>query len=117
MKKNILFFLLFFACTNTDRKINLSIEDGSGLNEKTEVVLKGKLTGVVLYNPVSDTEASEPLHSRYLEVYGLLRTDHPNAKEAVCQLHHDYPDDPLTSFHFDRVNSGIVSSRVVMEDK
>ena len=82
-----------------------------------EVVLKGKLTGVVLYNPVSDTEASEPLHSRYLEVYGLLRTDHPNAKEAVCQLHHDYPDDPLTRFHFDRVNSGIVSSRVVMEDK
>jgi class 3 adenylate cyclase len=82
-----------------------------------EVVLKGKLTGVVLYNPVSDKEALDPLHSQYLEVYNLLRTDNPNAKEAVFQLHHDYPYDPLTSFHFDRVNAGLVSSRVVMEDK
>lgn len=81
------------------------------------VVLKGKLTGVELYNPVTTEEASTALYRRYLAVYAMLKTQDPSAAYAVRQLHHDYPDDPLTHFYFERVQSGLNSNRVIMEDK
>lgn len=82
-----------------------------------DVVLKGKLTGVELFNPVSDAEAASELFRRYLDVYALLKTADVKAPEAVRELHQDFPDDALTRFYFERVNSGLYTNRVVMEDK
>jgi class 3 adenylate cyclase len=82
-----------------------------------DVVLKGKLTGVELFNPVSDAEAASELFRRYLDVYALLKTADVKAPEAVRELHQDFPDDALTRFYFERVNSGTYTNRVVMEDK
>lgn len=82
-----------------------------------DVVLKGKLTGVELFNPVSDAEAASELFRRYLDVYALLKTADVRAPEAVRELHQDFPDDALTTFYFERVNSGLYTNRVVMEDK
>lgn len=81
------------------------------------VILKGKLTGVELYNPVTDEEAAAPLYSRYMAAYALLKTQDPGAADAVRQLHRDYPDDALIRFHFERVESGLNTNLVVMEDK
>ena len=81
------------------------------------VILKGKLTGVDLYSPVTDEEAAAPLYQRYIEAYALLKDEDPGAADAVRALHRDYPDDALIGFHFQRVESGLKNHLVVMEDK
>lgn len=82
-----------------------------------DVVLKGKLTGVELYNPVTDEQAASELYRRYLDVYAQLKNADLHAPDAVRQLHADYPDDPLVRFHYERVQAGLNTNRVVMEDK
>ena len=37
--------------------------------------------------------------------------------ETISRLHADYPEEPLAAFHAERVKAGLVSLRVVMEDK
>jgi class 3 adenylate cyclase len=82
-----------------------------------DVVLKGKLTGVELFNPVSDAEAASDLFRRYIDMYALLKIEDARAPAAVRELHQDFPEDALTTFHFERVVSGLNTNRVVMEDK
>lgn len=82
-----------------------------------DVVLKGKLTGVGLYNPVDAKHAASELVRRYLEVYALLKNEDPQAPDAVRQLYADYPEDSLVRFHYERVQAGLNTNRVVMEDK
>jgi adenylate cyclase len=82
-----------------------------------DVVLKGKLTGVELFSPASDTDTASGLFSRYVDVYALLKNSDASAPAAVRALHQDFPDDALTTFHFERVEAGLNTHRVVMEDK
>jgi hypothetical protein len=82
-----------------------------------DVVLKGKLTGVELFSPASDTDTASGLLSRYVDVYALLKNSDASAPAAVRALHQDFPDDALTTFHFERVESGLNTHHVVMEDK
>jgi class 3 adenylate cyclase/CHASE2 domain-containing sensor protein len=82
-----------------------------------EVVLKGKLTHVELFNPVTAEEYASPLYHRYLEAYALMKNADPRAPEAVRQLHQDQPHDSLTSFHYERVEAGLNTVRIIMEDK
>ncbi len=82
-----------------------------------DVVLKGKLTPVGLFNPISDEKAASELYRRYMEAYALLKAESPDAPEAVRKLYADYPDEPLVCFHHERVESGLNTSLVVMEDK
>lgn len=82
-----------------------------------DVVLKGKVTGVGLYNPVTDEQAASELHRRYLAAYALLQNEDPGAPDAVRALFADFPDEPLVRFHFERVQAGLNTNRVVMEDK
>jgi len=82
-----------------------------------DVVLKGKLTGVELFSPASDADTASGLFSRYVDVYALLKNSDASAPAAVRALHEDFPDDALTTFHFERVESGLNTHHVVMEDK
>lgn len=83
-----------------------------------DIVLKGKLTATGLYCPVGDEEP-EALISGYEAAFALLREkdDNPVAVEAFKALAAEFPDDPLIKFHLKRMSQGIVSSRVVMDDK
>ncbi len=82
-----------------------------------DVVLKGKLSSIELLTPEGDTTPAIAPYDRYHQAYTLLRDQHPHAPAAVRELHRDYPDDPLVQFHFDRVESGLNTSLVIMEDK
>ncbi len=82
-----------------------------------EVMLKGKLTYIGLFTPVTEAAAASPLHRHYGEAYALLQCEDPAASAAVRQLQRDYPQDPLIRFHFARIEAGLNTSRVVMEDK
>jgi hypothetical protein len=50
-------------------------------------------------------------------MYAFLKSEDAKAPETVRQFHNDYPDDPLGEFHFERVEKGLNTARVVMEDK
>ena len=82
-----------------------------------DVVLKGKTEAVTLYNPVPDEYAASKAYSDYMDTYALLKAEDPKAADAVRALKQTYPDDPLIDFHLDRVDSGLCTARVVMEDK
>lgn len=83
-----------------------------------DIVLKGKLTATGLYSPVADDEP-EALTRGYDAAYALLREkdDNPAAVDAFKALGAEFPDDPLIRFHLKRMSQGIISSRVVMDDK
>ena len=82
-----------------------------------DVVLKGKYKPVTLYNPVTEEETQHPLFNRYLETYALLKAEAPEASASVRALAVDFPDDPLVQFHLGRVESGLNTALVVMDDK
>ena len=82
-----------------------------------DVVLKGKTEAVTLYNPVTDEYAASPAYSDYMDVYALLKAEDPKGADAVRALKAKYPDDALIDFHLDRVEAGLCTARVVMEDK
>ena len=52
-----------------------------------------------------------------MDTYALLKSEDPKGADAVRALKHTYPDDPLIDFHLYRVESGLCTARVVMEDK
>lgn len=82
-----------------------------------DVVLKGKTEAVTLYNPVTDEFAASPAYTDYMATYALLKAEDPSGSDAVRALKQKYPDDPLIDFHLERVESGLCTARVVMEDK
>ncbi|MFC3712507.1 CHASE2 domain-containing protein [Sphingoaurantiacus capsulatus] len=82
-----------------------------------DIVLKGKTEPVTLYSPVSEADAKSDLAKAYAASYELLKLGTPDAADAVRALHDQYPDDPIATFHYERVKKGLVTNLVVMEDK
>jgi class 3 adenylate cyclase len=82
-----------------------------------DVVLKGKLTPVGLFNPISQAKSQSEIYRRYMETYALLKAESPDAAESVRALYKDFPDEPLVAFHHERVEAGLATSLVVMDDK
>ncbi len=81
-----------------------------------DVVLKGKVQAVTLYSPALD-DADQALYDDYLVAFDLLRKEDPSAVDAMNLLAGKYPDDSIIKFHLGRIAKGLVSARVVMEDK
>ena len=69
-----------------------------------------------LYTPVAATDAPE-LIAGYRRAYALLEASDPNAVDCLASLSKDFPEDPVIRFHQDRIALGLLSSRVVMDDK
>lgn len=82
-----------------------------------DVILKGKTVPVILYNPVSFEFAESDLYKEYMQVFDMLRAEDPAARDAVKALKDKYPEHPLMQFHWNRVQAGLCTSLVVMEDK
>lgn len=95
------------------------VEQCPGLHFRpiAEAVLKGKLSSTALYSPVSEAQGNWAPLPRYREIYGLLQDQNLRAPEGIRTLHHDYPQDPLVQFHFERVQAGLNTTRVVIEGK
>jgi hypothetical protein len=52
-----------------------------------------------------------------MDVYTLLKAEDHKGADAIRALKARYPEDALIDFHLDRVESGLCTARVVMEDK
>ena len=81
-----------------------------------DIVLKGKTQGTVLYTPVASTDPA-PLLAGYAAAYALLSDEKAEAAGAFAALAQEFPTDPLVAFHLKRINGGLLSNRVVMDDK
>jgi len=93
-----------------------------------DIVLKGKTQAVRLFTPVSEEKSRSAFALRYEEAVHALenlgssgnQSESDDAKQVaaiVQKLNEDFPEEPLAAFHAKRVSQGIVSLRVVMEDK
>lgn len=85
-----------------------------------DVVLKGKQNAVTLYSPVSDAQQASGYAKDYGAAYALLTNDKASQQEIqhpFSELLLHYPEEPLARFHADRIAQGLVSTRIVMEDK
>jgi class 3 adenylate cyclase/CHASE2 domain-containing sensor protein len=78
-------------------------------------VLKGKTVASPLFAPVADEP--EELVEGYAKAFTALADHAPDAGLVLQKLAVEFPDDPLIAFHLTRVNKGIVSVEVVMDDK
>jgi adenylate cyclase len=81
-----------------------------------DIVLKGKTKPTPLYNPIAETD-DPALISDYEAAYALLRAEDPASVDAMKALGERFPDDPIVKFHLGRIAKGLVTARVVMEDK
>ena len=82
-----------------------------------DVILKGKIDAVTLYNPVSEEEVSSGLLAGYLRAYDLMAAGGSGALSAFRDFETAHSKDPLALFHISRLESGIVGPRIVMDDK
>ncbi|MGA1528242.1 MAG: adenylate/guanylate cyclase domain-containing protein, partial [Burkholderiaceae bacterium] len=93
-----------------------------------DIVLKGKTQAVRLFTPVSEEKSRSAFALRYEEAVHALENlgssgnqyesdDATQVAGIVQKLNEDIPEEPLAAFHAKRVSQGIVSLRVVMEDK
>ncbi|MFM5914604.1 MAG: CHASE2 domain-containing protein [Chakrabartia godavariana] len=81
-----------------------------------DIVLKGKTTPTPLFSPVSDAE-DQTLIEGYAAAYPLLSAEDPSAAAAFRSLAAQFPQDPILQFHMARIDAGLVTARVVMDDK
>jgi len=83
-----------------------------------EVVLKGKQQATALYVPASGSDSIDQVFQvEYAAAYRLLQAGEPEARAAFERLCADYPDEGLVAFHAARIGAGLLTTRVVMEDK
>ena len=82
-----------------------------------DVVLKGKVESVGLFNPINDSEVTQEPYLDYQKMYMKLESGSSDAADCVKQLALKYPEDALIQFHLQRVESGLVTILVHMEDK
>jgi class 3 adenylate cyclase len=81
------------------------------------IVLKGKVKSLVLYEPLPKTEASAGQLARYMSAYSKVEQGLASAKPERDALLADSPNDGLVKFHLDRIQRGLISADVHMEDK
>ena len=96
-----------------------------------DIILKGKSVPVTLYNPVNENFYKSEFSTRYLTCYKNLKKTNlkvssqdinktikeNNAANSMLELSLDFPNEPLVSFHSQRIKKGLVTTLVVMEDK
>ena len=81
-----------------------------------DVILKGKVEATRLYTPIPD-DADPDRIIAYKSAYKLLVEEDPSARLVFEKLRSVYEDDAVIKFHHRRLESGLCSSRIVMDEK
>ncbi len=81
------------------------------------IVLKGKTSGIVAFEPVPAEDMETDRVGGYLNAYDLVAAEDPAAIEVLQTLNEAYPDDPLIKFHRDRLWSGHMGPMIHMDEK
>jgi len=81
------------------------------------LVLKGKSQGIETFEPLTREDMDSSHIQTYMAAYKLMAQNDPCAKEAFMALFKEYPSDPLTGFHLERLEQGATGVVVVMDEK
>jgi adenylate cyclase len=81
------------------------------------LVLKGKKIPTTVFEPLTAEEEQSERIAGYRAAYALLEAESPAARAAFQELKARYPDDPLVSYHVQRLEAGENGTLVVMGRK
>lgn len=82
-----------------------------------QVMVKGKQEALAVFNPMTAGSVPDDLMERYTEAYTLLAAGDIQATHRFARLRSRYPHDPLVDFHWRRVQSGELTTRIKMLSK
>jgi class 3 adenylate cyclase len=81
------------------------------------ITLKGKLTGLKVFEPVPDPETDKAYLARYAAAYAALDRHDPETLALFTALHQERPEDGCVKMHLDRLLAGETGTDVHMHDK
>ncbi len=81
------------------------------------LVLKGKLQGIEVFEPLSREVMASDRVTAYLDAFERMKRKDPGAADAFSALLHRHPEDGLAAFHLKRLRKGESGVTVVMADK
>ena len=79
--------------------------------------LKGKRDGVHVFEPLSPEAAESPATIAYMSAYELLCKGDSGASQAFAAVVGEYGDDPLATFHLQRLLAGETGVEIVLSEK
>lgn len=82
-----------------------------------KVVVKGKTEAIDVWEPLHDDSYPPNLLSGYQSAFDALDRESPDAGDMFRRLAEEFPDDPLSSFHSDRLSGGATGLKMVMTEK
>ena len=71
----------------------------------------------MVFNPLAMDSELGALVKEYAEAYALLTAGDPQAVRRLALLRSRYPNDPLVDYHWQRVQTGELSTRVKLVSK
>ena len=81
------------------------------------LLLKGKVTPLMVYEPVAFPAGGRPVDEAYGAAFALLAAGDPAARAAFDALAKERPDDPLVELHLTRLVSGERDDLIVLPNK
>jgi len=81
------------------------------------LVLKGKLKSVTVFEPMEMLPSKQADHASYIHAYQKMEKNDPGALDAFRNLSGLFNDDPLVSFHLNRLKKGESGATVIMDEK
>lgn len=81
------------------------------------LMLAGKSQAVEVGEPIDSARADSDWLSDYAAAFHLLEQEDPRAMAVFSELNARHPEDELIAFHYNRLQSGILSSEIVMNGK
>ena len=82
-----------------------------------KLILKGRSTGLMTFEPVSEEAYASQRIQDYLKAYASLAANETAALSAFEELSRAYPDDPLVAFHLARLESGEHGETITLAGK
>jgi adenylate cyclase len=81
------------------------------------VVLKGKIEGLKVFEPLSAEQAHAPATKAYRGAFAKLEAGDAEASQAFAAMVGQYGNDPLSTFHLKRLLGGETGDRIAFDEK
>jgi len=81
-----------------------------------DIILKGKTHSLALYSPVPKAMKQEFL-DEYEKAFLELRSENIAAIKLFSNIGNKYSPDPIVKFHLNRISRGLLSTKVIMDEK
>ena len=80
-----------------------------------ELILKGKANPIGAFEPVAENEAESEQLAAYLSAFDKLKTGDPGCLRAFAAYIGEYDNEPLASFHLQRLLGGLLSTKIKLD--